>query len=82
MADDGCDLLCSGGTIATHRVRRTIMPVINVDGPPLTTEKKRELVKRLTDAAVDIYKIENIVVFIRENPPENVGVNGVLVADR
>lgn len=58
------------------------MPTISVDGPPLDIEKKRELVRRLTDVAIDIYKIEHIVVLIRENAPENVGVNGQLIADK
>ncbi|MCK4395577.1 tautomerase family protein [candidate division WOR-3 bacterium] len=58
------------------------MPTIRVDGPPLDIEKKRELVKRLTDVATDIYKIEHIVVLIRENAPDNVGVNGELIIDK
>ncbi|TES91101.1 MAG: 4-oxalocrotonate tautomerase [Candidatus Cloacimonadota bacterium] len=59
------------------------MPIIRVDGPRIPEiERKRELVKRLTDVAIDIYKIEHIVVLIRENTPENVGVNGELIADK
>lgn len=59
------------------------MPIIRVDGPSIPEiERKRELVKRLTDVAIDIYKIEHIVVLIRENTPENVGVNGELIADK
>jgi len=71
------------------------MPTITVEGPPIDIERKRELVKRLTEAAIKIYKIErlteaaikiykieHITVLIRENPPENVGVNGQLIADR
>ena len=59
------------------------MPTIRVDGPPIKEiERKRELVKRLTDVAIDIYKIEHIVVLIRENAPENVGVNGQLITDK
>ena len=59
------------------------MPIITVEGPAIPDiETKREFVKRLTEVAVDIYKIEHIVVLIRENPPENVGVEGKLVADR
>jgi len=58
------------------------MPTIRVDGPPLDIEKKRELVRRLTDVAIDIYKIEHIVVLIRENAPDNVGVNGELIIDK
>lgn len=59
------------------------MPIIRVDGPQIPEiERKRELVKRLTDVALDIYKIEHIVILIRENTPENVGVNGELIADK
>jgi 4-oxalocrotonate tautomerase len=58
------------------------MPMIIVDGPRIDVAKKRDLVKRMTDVAVDIYDIENIVVLIKENAPENVGVNGELVVDR
>ena len=58
------------------------MPTITVEGPPIDVEKKRQLVKRLYDAAVDVYKIEHITVVIKENPPENVGVEGKLLADR
>jgi len=59
------------------------MPTITVDGPKIKDiELKRQMVKKLTDAAYEVYKIEHIVVLIRENAPENVGVNGQLIADR
>lgn len=59
------------------------MPTVVVDGPPIPQiEKKRELVKALYDAAHNVYGIEHITVVIRENPPENVGVNGELIMDR
>jgi 4-oxalocrotonate tautomerase len=59
------------------------MPTITVDGPKIQDlELKRQLVKKLTDAAYEVYGIEHITVLIRENPPENVGVNGQLIADR
>jgi len=58
------------------------MPTITIEGPPIEVEKKRELVKKVTDVAVDIYKIEHITVLIKENPPENVGVDGQLLLDR
>ncbi|MBD3286533.1 4-oxalocrotonate tautomerase [candidate division WOR-3 bacterium] len=57
------------------------MPVIQVDGPPLDTDKKRAMVKELTEVASRIYGIPHIVVLIRENQPENVGSNGELIAD-
>ena len=58
------------------------MPLIQIDGPQLEIEKKRDLVKRITDVAIDIYKIEHITILIRENKAENVGVNGQLIADK
>ena len=58
------------------------MPTIMVEGPPISVEQKRQLVKGLTEVAVKAYKIEHITVLIRENLPENVGVGGQLLADR
>jgi 4-oxalocrotonate tautomerase len=61
------------------------MPLITVEGPKIEEiERRRELVKKLTDAAFEVYGIarEHIVVLIHENAPENVGVGGELVADR
>lgn len=59
------------------------MPTITVEGPPIQeVERKRKLVKELTDAAVEIYGIPHITVLIKENLPENVGANGELIADR
>ena len=59
------------------------MPLITVEGPKIKdVAMKRELVKKLHDAAVSVYKIEHIIVLIHENSPENVGVDGELVADR
>ena len=59
------------------------MPIITVEGPKIKDlERKRQLVKRVTDAAVEAYDIEDIIVLIKENAPENVGINGRLKADR
>ena len=58
------------------------MPLITVEGPAISTDAKRELVRRFTDTARKVYDIEDIIVLIKENPPENIGVNGELVADR
>lgn len=58
------------------------MPTIIVEGPPIALDRKRQLVKQLTEAAVAAYRVEHITVLIKENPPENVGVSGELLADR
>lgn len=44
-------------------------------------DTKRDLARRLTDVAVDVYGIEHVTVLIKENPPENVAARGVLIAD-
>ncbi|NQT83222.1 tautomerase family protein [bacterium] len=60
------------------------MPLITVEGPRIQeVERKRELVRKLTDTAFEVYGIdrEHIIVLIRENDPENVGAGGQLIAD-
>ncbi len=61
------------------------MPVITIEGPEIQdTDKKRALVEGLTDAATDAYGLpkETIVVLIKENSLENVGLGGQLIIDR
>ena len=58
------------------------MPSLTVEGPPLDVEKKRNLVKELTEVAERIYGIKHISVLIRENKPENVALNGELILDK
>jgi len=61
------------------------MPVIlvNVLKQP-DVNKKRKLVERLTDAMAEVYGVprEAVVVTIKEDEPENVGIGGVLAMDR
>jgi 4-oxalocrotonate tautomerase len=61
------------------------MPSVNIEGPKIEdVEKKRLLVKEVTDALEKAYSLpRNVyVVLIKENPPENVGVGGELIIDR
>jgi len=61
------------------------MPNISVEGPPLADlNKKRELVKGMTEVAARVYGLppEAMIVVIRENSAENVGIGGQLLADR
>jgi 4-oxalocrotonate tautomerase family enzyme len=46
--------------------------------------KKRQLVEKLTDAAVEVYGVprEAVTVEILENEPENVAHGGQLIFDR
>jgi 4-oxalocrotonate tautomerase len=61
------------------------MPNVTIDGPVIRdVNTKRILVKEVTDALEKAYKLdrEAFVVIIKENPTENVGVGGTLIADR
>jgi len=60
------------------------MPIVTVSGPLLDVGRKRELACGLTRVASEVYgrPAEQIIVLIRENPPENVAIGGELSADR
>ncbi|NVM45479.1 MAG: tautomerase family protein [Candidatus Lokiarchaeota archaeon] len=60
------------------------MPNITIDGPKIENiEIKRVLIQEITDSIEKAYKIprDHIIVVIKENSPENVGVAGKLIAD-
>jgi 4-oxalocrotonate tautomerase len=61
------------------------MPVILVNALKQSdVDKKRRLVAKITDAMVDIYGVprEAVIVAIKEDEPENVGIGGVLALDK
>ncbi|GEM_PF-250992 len=60
------------------------MPNVYVDGPKLDLDKKRRLAVEITDALERAYGLPRqvYVVIIRDNPPENVCVGGVMICDR
>jgi 4-oxalocrotonate tautomerase len=61
------------------------MPIITVDGGVITDlDKKRVLVREVTDAAAKAYGLpkESFVVLLKENAKENIGVAGQLLSDR
>jgi len=65
--------------------KENIMPNITLEGPRITDiAKKRELVKTVTDAAVQAYGLpkQTMIVVLKDNPPENVAIGGELLSDR
>ncbi|HNW75204.1 MAG TPA: tautomerase family protein [Bacteroidales bacterium] len=54
------------------------MPTITISIDPISEEKKQQLVENLTREAVRItgYPAGYFFVYIREYPPENIGVGG------
>ena len=61
------------------------MPVIQVNvmkQPDI--EKKKKLVAKLTDAMVEVYGVprEAVIVMIKEDELENVGLGGVLAVEK
>lgn len=59
------------------------MPSITMELVKMSKEKKAQLVKEVTEATARATGIapQAILVFIKENEPENVGVGGVLLPD-
>lgn len=60
------------------------MPVVTVQQGPRSTELKRELVKRVTDAFVDTLGVpaEAVQVWIQEFPADSWGSAGKLAGDK
>ncbi|KXS41744.1 MULTISPECIES: 4-oxalocrotonate tautomerase DmpI [unclassified Candidatus Frackibacter] len=60
------------------------MPIITLDGPKLTKEQKKELIKGFTETASNVVNLpeEAFVVLIKEMEAENVGVGGELLAEK
>ncbi len=60
------------------------MPVVTLQARALPLEKKRELVQKITDVVCAAYGMppESVTIFIEELPAENLGVAGILNADR
>jgi 4-oxalocrotonate tautomerase len=60
------------------------MPVITIDGPALSFEKKEKLVKEVTQLVSDITNIpqEAYVIFIKENSYDNMGQGGILISEK
>ncbi|MEU6510799.1 4-oxalocrotonate tautomerase DmpI [Streptomyces sp. NPDC046942] len=60
------------------------MPIVTVQQGPRSTELKRELIARITDAFVDAYKIpaDTVQVWINEVPADSWGAAGTLTADK
>ncbi|MFF1343713.1 4-oxalocrotonate tautomerase DmpI [Streptomyces sp. NPDC058290] len=60
------------------------MPIVTIQQGPRDVELKRELVKRVTNAFVDAYKIpaETVQVWIHEVPADSWGAAGTLIADK
>lgn len=60
------------------------MPIVTIQQGPRDVERKRELVKRVTEAFVETLEVpaESVYVWIQEYSAENWGSAGKLVADR
>lgn len=61
------------------------MPTIVIEGPPLCDmEKKRRMVLEMSESASRAYDLplDAMVVMVKENTPDNVGVGGALLWDR
>ncbi|HRK61690.1 MAG TPA: tautomerase family protein [Candidatus Omnitrophota bacterium] len=60
------------------------MPTVIIEGPRLSPENKKDLVQKLTPIVAYVYdwKVEDVIVIIRENEDENVARGGILLSER
>ncbi|MEI8004558.1 MAG: 4-oxalocrotonate tautomerase DmpI [Bacteroidota bacterium] len=60
------------------------MPVITLEGPFLPEDKKEQLIREYTRISTEITGIpkEAFVIFIKENPYENMGQGGITIKEK
>jgi 4-oxalocrotonate tautomerase len=60
------------------------MPVITVEGAPLSFEQKRHLIESLTKVASVIMEVpvEIYIVLIKENDRDNIGLKGTMLSQQ
>ena len=59
------------------------MPIITIEGAPVSAEQKVQLIQKMSHEASSIMKVpvEEFRVFIKEYPAENIGVGDVPLAE-
>lgn len=63
------------------RLRTEIRPICFVEGPRIRLGIKKKLIGNLTAALEETYDAQDIMIFLREYPLENVGLRGRLQLD-
>ena len=60
------------------------MPVITIDGPALSAEKKEKLAKEITKLTSDITNIpeDAFVILFNEYPYESMAQGGILISEK
>jgi 4-oxalocrotonate tautomerase len=60
------------------------MPVITLESPKLDKDQKKKLVKEFTTTAAGVLKVpeQSIIVLLKENEKDNIGVGGQLLSDK
>ena len=58
------------------------MPVVTIEAPfGLRLDKEKMMVEKITGAIDEAYEIGDTLIFIHEDVPENVGMNGTLQSE-
>ena len=58
------------------------MPVVTIEAPPgLRLDKKKRMVEKITAAIDEAYEIGDTLIFLHEDSPENVAMNGSLQSE-
>ena len=59
------------------------MPVITLESSPLRKEQKQQLIERLTEVTSNVLNLPEsaIIVYLKENSTDNIGVGGKLLSE-
>ena len=60
------------------RLQTEIRPICFVEGPKIHVDLKSKLVAELNAALAETYHVQDVMIFLREYPLENVGLRGRL----
>jgi phenylpyruvate tautomerase PptA (4-oxalocrotonate tautomerase family) len=58
------------------------MPICFIEAPPgVPADAKKRMVEKVTAAIDEAYRTGNTLIFLREYPPENVALDGLLQSE-
>jgi len=81
---NNCFLIKKEIVLLSNNKKRKFMQVITIEGPVLSLDKKERLAKEISALASEIMNVplDAYVVFVKENPYENMSQGGVLISEK
>jgi hypothetical protein len=58
------------------------VPICFIEAPPgVDADAKKKMIEKITAAIDEAYRVGNTLIFLREYPPENVALDGLLQSE-